>query len=662
MAALAAEMRALMIKVVSHNGGHLASSLGAIELIIALHYVFESPEDQIIFDVGHQAYAHKLLTGRVDAFSTLRQLGGLSGFPRRDESPHDVFNTGHSSTSISAALGLAVARDQLKKNNSVVAVIGDGALTGGMALEAINHAGGLQKNLLVVYNDNRMSISPNVGALSQYLSLKLTTQEHIVLRERVKSILERVSPQRGGRLIKRFQRAEESLKSFLISPTSFLAAWGFKYIGPIDGHDLDRLVNALRQVRNLKRPVILHVLTTKGKGFPPAEENPMAFHGLGRSKIAHTHGAPQPPEAPKDRAQDKAQAPAQDKARDQGAHPEALIETPKDQAPDKRSYTDVFGEYLVGAAKENEKINAITAAMSQGTGLDKFFELYPDRAFDVGIAEQHAVAFAAGLAAAGLKPVVAIYSTFLQRAFDQLYHDVALQNLPVILAVDRAGLVGEDGPTHHGGLDLSYLRLMPNFAVMAPKDEFEFTQMLDLALTLTGPSAIRYPRGAVSGRKPTQASPLKVGQAEILREGQDLAILAMGQPVWAAMDAAESLKLKGFEATVINLRFIKPLDKEAILKAAQTGKILTVEENNVQGGLNGAVSEILGRLDLKAPVKVKALGLGDEPVPQASPAQQRALLGLDAPGIEKAALEFFGIIGAPSQEPKREKRIRLTIS
>ncbi|MDR2386742.1 MAG: 1-deoxy-D-xylulose-5-phosphate synthase [Deltaproteobacteria bacterium] len=612
MAALAEEMRALMIKVVSHNGGHLASSLGAIELIMALHYVFDSPEDQIIFDVGHQAYAHKLLTGRAELFSSLRQLGGLSGFPRREESPHDIFNTGHSSTSISAALGLAVARDQLEKNNSVVAVIGDGALTGGMALEAINHAGGLQKNLLVVYNDNRMSISPNVGALSQYLSLKLTTQEHIVLRERVKSILERVSPQRGGRLIKRFQRAEESLKSFLISPTSFLAAWGFKYIGPIDGHDLDRLVHALNQVRNLKRPVILHVLTTKGKGFPPAEENPMAFHGLGRSKMAPSQGALQE------------------------------IEPPTEPVQDKRSYTEVFGQYLIEAAKNDPKINAITAAMSQGTGLEKFFELYPERAFDVGIAEQHAVAFAAGLAVAGLKPVVAIYSTFLQRAFDQLYHDVALQKLPVILAVDRAGLVGEDGPTHHGALDLSYLRLLPNFTVMAPKDEFEFTQMLDLAFSLPGPSAIRYPRGAVSGRSQSQSGPLEVGRAEILRDGQDLAILALGQPVWAAMEAAENLKSHGLEATVINLRFIKPLDLEAILKAAQTGKIITVEENILQGGLNGAVSEALGRLDLKAPVKVKALGLGDDPVAQASPAQQRALLGLDAPGIEKAALELFG--------------------
>jgi 1-deoxy-D-xylulose-5-phosphate synthase len=609
LVALASEIRSLMIKVVSQNGGHLASSLGAVELIIALHYVFQTPEDQIVYDVGHQTYAHKLLTGRADKFITLRQQGGLSGFPRREESPYDVFNTGHSSTSISAALGLAVARDQLKKDNSVVAVIGDGALTGGMAMEAVNHAGGLQKDLLVIYNDNRMSISPNVGALSQYLSLKLTTQEHILLRQRVKNILEKIMPQKGNRLIKRFQRAEESLKSFLISPTSFLAAWGFKYIGPIDGHDLRRLIDALKQVRNLKRPIILHVLTTKGKGFAPAEENPLAFHGLGRSKTSPTNAVPVVPPEPK------------------GA--------------DKPSYTDIFGDFLIKAAKDDERINSISAAMSQGTGLDKFFGLYPDRAFDVGIAEQHAVTFAAGLAVAGLKPVVAIYSTFLQRSFDQLFHDVGLQNLPVLFAVDRAGLVGEDGPTHHGGLDLSYLRLLPNFTVMAPRDEHEFIRMLTLCLTLKGPSAVRYPRGAVSGRRDVAGPPLEVGRAEIMREGKDLAILAIGQPLWSAMDAAAKLKEKGLEAMVINMRFIKPIDRAAIAKAAETGRIITAEENSLSGGLRSAICEILAELDLQKPVKVKGVGIGDEQVPQATPAQQRASLGLDAIGLEKAALEFF---------------------
>jgi 1-deoxy-D-xylulose-5-phosphate synthase len=611
LAALASEIRTLLIKVVSQNGGHLASSLGAVEIIIALHYVFNTPEDQIVFDVGHQAYAHKLLTGRVNEFPTLRQLAGISGFPRREESPYDVFNTGHSSTSISAALGLAVARDQLKNNHSVMAVIGDGALTGGMALEAINHAGGLQKNLLVIYNDNHMSISPNVGALSQYLSLKLTTQEHIILREKVKGLLGKIMPQKGTRLIRRFQRAEEALKAFLISPTSFLAAWGFKYIGPIDGHDLGRLVEAFKQVQNLKRPVILHVLTTKGKGFPPAEKNPLAFHGLGSSKLVSI------------------------------TDESKCLETTNAVIQNKKTYTEVFGDLLIETAKEDLSLNAITAAMSQGTGLDRFFELYPDRAFDVGIAEQHAVTFAAGLSVAGLKPVVAIYSTFLQRSFDQLFHDVALQNLPVIFAVDRAGLVGEDGPTHHGGLDLSFLRLLPNFTVMSPRDEHEFVKMFSFCLTLKGPSAIRYPRGAISNRAKIEGPPIEIGQAEIMRPGSDLAILAIGQTLWPAMDAADKLAEKGLEAIIINMRFIKPIDRQAIEKAAKTGRILTVEENTVKGGLYGAVCEIVCDLDLEKPVKVKALGLPEEQVLQASQAQQRAALGLDAKGIEKAALSLF---------------------
>jgi 1-deoxy-D-xylulose-5-phosphate synthase len=606
---LAEEIRSLMIKVVGQNGGHLASSLGAVELVIALHYVFEAPEDKIVFDVGHQAYAHKLLTGRADDFPSLRQEGGLSGFLRPEESAFDAFISGHSSTSISAALGLASARDQLGGDYSVVAVIGDGALTGGMAMEALNHAGGLQKNLLVVYNDNRMSISPNVGALSQYLSLKLTTQEHVLLRQRVKNILERIMPQKGNRLIKRFQRAEESLKAFLVSPTAFLAAWGFKYIGPIDGHDLGRLVGTLRQMPNLMRPVLLHVITTKGKGFAPAEKNPLAFHGLGRSKIA-------PAEEP-------------------GV---------QEAAKSTKTYTEIFGDFLTEAAEKDGRINAITAAMSQGTGLDRFFVLYPDRAFDVGIAEQHAVTFAAGLAAAGLRPVVAIYSTFLQRAFDQLFHDVALQNLPVVFAVDRAGLVGEDGPTHHGGLDLSYLRLLPNFTVMAPRDEHELRRMLSLALTLKGPSAIRYPRGAVSGKPETDGQPLEAGQAEVMREGQDLAILAIGQTVWPAMEAADRLLERGLAAMVVNMRFVKPLDQKAVEKAAQTRRIITAEENAVAGGLNGAVCEALARLDLPGPVKVKAMGMGETHVPHANPGRQRALLGLDAPGLEKAALELLGKI------------------
>ncbi|MDR1545190.1 MAG: 1-deoxy-D-xylulose-5-phosphate synthase [Deltaproteobacteria bacterium] len=630
---LAAELREAMIKVVTQNGGHLASSLGAVELIVALHFVFDAPRDQIVFDVGHQCYAHKLLTGRFAAFGSLRQAGGLSGFPRREESPYDAFGAGHASTSISAALGLAGARDLLGPDRQVVAVIGDGALTGGMAMEALNHAGGLQKNLLVVYNDNRMSISHNVGALSQYLSLKMTTPEHLHLRERVKKILEKVMPSKGDRLIRRFQRAEEGLKAFMVSPTAFLAAWGFKYLGPIDGHDLGRLIEAFKQVKNLKRPVLLHVVTTKGKGYQPAEDNPQAFHGVGRSKLT--------PHAPS------------------GAEPVALA--PSGAAPAKTTYTDVFGAFMVRAARDDVRLAAVTAAMSQGTGLDNFFALFPERAFDVGIAEQHAVTFAAGLAAGGLRPVAAIYSTFLQRSFDQLFHDVALQNLPVLLAVDRAGLVGEDGPTHHGGLDLSYLRLLPNFAVMAPRDEHELTAMLKFALTLDGPAAIRYPRGPITGRRPLPGTPLELGRAERLRAGGDLTLAAIGQTVWPAVEAADRLAALGHAVEVLNMRFVKPLDAAALERSArETGKIITVEENLVAGGLHGAAAEALAPLGL--PTILKGLGLDDQPVPQASQRQQRAWRKLDVDGLVQAALELLAARRPPAAEPPFDAQAQTKVS
>ncbi|MDR1487461.1 MAG: 1-deoxy-D-xylulose-5-phosphate synthase, partial [Deltaproteobacteria bacterium] len=461
---------------------------------------------------------------------------------------------------------------------------------------------------LVVYNDNRMSISPNVGALSQYLSLKLTTPEHIQLRERVKTILERFMPQKGNRFIRRFQRAEESLKAFLVSPTAFLAAWGFKYIGPIDGHNLPRLVSALRQVKVLKKPVLLHVMTTKGKGFLPAEKNPLAFHGVGRSKSL---------------ADD---LPTQT----------SLTQTIK------KTYTDVFGGFLVHTARTEERLTAVTAAMSQGTGLEEFFALFPERAFDVGIAEQHAVTFAAGLAASGLKPVVAIYSTFLQRAFDQLFHDVALQKLPVVIAVDRAGLVGEDGPTHHGCFDLSFLRLLPNFTVLAPRDEHELVEMFRFALTLDGPSAVRYPRGPVTGRHPHNGPPISLGKAEVMSEGSDLAIVAIGQTVWVAVEAAQKLKEKGIDAHVLNMRFIKPIDSQALAEAAvRCGKIITIEENSMAGGLYGAVAETLSSLNLDKALKIKGLGFNDIPVPPATQSWQRASLGLDPQGLAQAALDFF---------------------
>jgi 1-deoxy-D-xylulose-5-phosphate synthase len=604
---LAEEIRSLMIRVVTRNGGHLASSLGAVELIIALHYIFDTPLDRLIFDVGHQAYAHKLLTGRANRFSTLRSEGGISGFLKREESPYDEFISGHSSNSISAALGLAVGRDLVGQKHHVVAVIGDGALTGGMAMEALNSAGALQSDLLVVYNDNRMSISPNVGALSQYLSLKMTSPEHLLLRERVKRMLEKIMPHKGTRFIRRFQRAEESVKSFLISPTSFLAAWGFKYLGPIDGHDLKKLLEAFQHVKNLRRPILLHVVTTKGKGFAPAESDPLSFHGVGRSKPT-LEGA-------------------------DSLEPAAVGQV-------KKTYTDVFGAYMTQAAQKDDKIVAVTAAMSQGTGLEPFFSAFPLRAFDVGIAEQHAVTMAAGLAVSGLKPVVAIYSTFLQRAFDQLFHDVALQKLKVLFAVDRAGLVGEDGPTHQGSLDLSYLRLLPYFTVMAPKDEHELTSMLDFALNLSGPVAVRYPRGPITGRAPTISSPIELGRAEVLCEGSDLTIAAIGQTVWPAFEAAEVLATKGLRVTVLNMRFIKPLDTSAILAAAEKcGRILSVEENSLTGGLYGAISETI--VKLPQPIQVKGVGLPEEPIAHATSDRQRALAGVDVEGIIKAALTFF---------------------
>jgi 1-deoxy-D-xylulose-5-phosphate synthase len=613
--ALAREIREEIVQVVTVNGGHLASSLGAVELILALHLAFNAPRDQIVFDVGHQAYAHKLLTGRAKDFKRLRRIGGVSGFPRREESPYDAFSAGHSSTSVSAALGLAAARDLLGDSHKVVAVIGDGALTGGMALEAINHAGGVQKNLLVILNDNRMAISPNVGAISQYLSLKMTAPALLSLRETVKRTLEKYLPQRGRRVIRRFQMAEEALKGFLLSPDSFLACWGFKYLGPIDGHDLEKLLTALNQVKSLSRPVLLHVLTTKGKGYAPAEENPLAFHGLGRIK------KPAPkiflPPAPLE------------------LEPASLVSA--------KTYTEVFGRFLVKAAQKHPRLVAITAAMSQGAGLDEFFRLYPDRAFDVGIAEQHAVTFAAGLSAGGFRPAVAIYSTFLQRAFDQLFHDVALNNLPVLFAVDRAGLVGEDGPTHHGGLDLSFLRLLPNFTVMAPKDENEMEAMLDLALTINGPVAIRYPRGPVSGRKPSEnPNPVELGRGEILRPGRDLSLMTIGQTVWPAFEAAIILEKEGISAEVVNLRFVKPLDRELVIKSAEaTGKVLTAEENCLKGGLFGAIAETLALRPQGAPqVAVKALGFGEEPISHATQAEQRESLGLDPEGLAQAALNL----------------------
>jgi 1-deoxy-D-xylulose-5-phosphate synthase len=601
---LAEEIRREIIRVVGTNGGHLASSLGAVELIIALHYVLTAPEDQIIFDVGHQAYAHKILTGRRRRFETLRRAGGLSGFPKRGESPYDAFDTGHSSTSVSAALGLACARDLDGRDRRVVAVLGDGALTGGMALEAMNHAGALKKRLIVILNDNSMSISPNVGGLSEYLSIFVTRPAYVRFRRRLKGSLKQYLPGRSQRLINFLRRVEEALKSIFTSPSTLFEALGFKYLGPFDGHDAGLLIDALTGALNLDWPVLLHVVTTKGKGHPAAENDPMGFHGLGvPQKINELEAA----------GADGRSAP-------------------------RESFSGAFGRLMLAEAEREPKLAAVSAAMSEGVGLAGFFEKYPERSFDVGIAEQHAVTLAAGLAAGGYRPVAAIYSSFLQRAFDQLYHDVALQKLPVVLAVDRAGPVGEDGPTHHGALDLSYLRLLPNFTVMAPADAVELEAMLRLALTLDGPSAIRYPRGAAPEPAAASREPVVPGRGVLWRAGRDLSIVALGPPAHEALAAAERLAGAGYAVSVLNLRFLKPLDRDLVLAEAQkTGRILTVEENVLSGGLFGAVSELLAGRRLR----LRGLGLTDAPLEQGTQKSQRAALGLDAEGLFRAALEML---------------------
>ncbi|MDP8229843.1 MAG: 1-deoxy-D-xylulose-5-phosphate synthase [Candidatus Gorgyraea atricola] len=558
---LTQELRDAIVETVSNSGGHLASSLGAAELITGIHYCFNAPEDIIIWDVGHQAYAHKLLTGRKDRFKTLRQLGGLSGFPNRFESEFDVFTTGHGSTSISTALGMVAARDLENKSHRVVAVIGDASLGGGMAFEALNHAGHLRKKFLVILNDNEMSISRSVGALSKYLNRIITAPRYNKIRKDVEALLKRV-PRFGFGVIRAARRLEEGLKSLLV-PGMFFEELGFRYFGPIDGNDVRAVVSTLKNIINMNEPVLLHVLTKKGKGYSYAEDVPEKFHGVGAFDVAT------------------------------GA-----------KKPAKENFTNTFGEAMIDAAKANNKIIAITAAMPEGTGLDRFASIFPDRFFDVGMAEQHAVGFAAGLASAGLKPVVAVYSTFLQRSYDQIIHDVCLQNLNVIFMLDRSGIVGEDGPTHHGVFDISYLRNMPNMVVMAPKDEEELKEMLKFAISYNdGPIAIRYPRGGSYRAEKAEVQPrlfekprldLGFGKGEILREGKDVTLLCVGYMSRVALHAAELLSSQGVDCEVINARFIKPLDLELILNSiSKTGRLFTIEEGIASGGFGSFVSESL---------------------------------------------------------------------
>jgi 1-deoxy-D-xylulose-5-phosphate synthase len=587
---LADDLRAFIIDSVSTTGGHFAANLGTVELTVALHRVFQTPHDRLVWDVGHQAYAHKILTGRREAMDTLRLKDGLAGFPKRDESPYDTFGVGHSSTSISAALGMALASHHQQAGRKVAAVIGDGALTAGMAYEALCHAGSVDADLLVVLNDNDMSISPNVGAMSNYLTKLLSSRIYSNLREGGKEILKRLPP-----VWEVAQRTREHLRGMIIPGTLF-EEMGFHYFGPIDGHDLDLLVKTLTNLRELKGPRLLHIVTRKGKGYPQAEQDPVSYHGVSRFDPAQ--GLP--------------------------------AGTKKGGSP---SYTQVFGKWLCDMAARDERLVGITPAMREGSGLVEFSEQFPQRYYDVAIAEQHAVTLAAGMACDGLKPVVAIYSTFLQRGYDQLIHDVALQNLPVLFAIDRAGVVGPDGPTHAGSFDLSYLRCVPNMVVMAPTDENECRQMLYTGFLHDGPAAVRYPRGKGPGTEvQEEMQALPIGRGECLRQGREIALLCFGAPLATAREVAEAL-----DASLVNMRFVKPLDEELVLKMAAEHRLLvTIEDNVVAGGAGSAVNECLAAHGHG--IEVLNLGLPDRFLDHASREELLAEAGLDAVGI-RAAVE-----------------------
>jgi len=588
--ALAGELRAFIIDSVSRTGGHLASNLGVVELTVALHHVFDTPADRIVWDVGHQTYVHKCLTGRRERMPSLRQTDGLSGFPKRDESEYDAFVAGHSSTSISAALGMAVAAKLKGEERRVVAVIGDGAMTAGIAFEALNNAGALDANLLVILNDNDMSISANVGALNAYLTRLMSGRLYNNLRSKGERLLSTLPP-----IHELARRAEEHLKG-MVTPSTLFEEFGFNYLGPIDGHDLDTLIPTLANIRQLKGPQFLHVITQKGRGYNPAEANPCLYHGVGKFKI------------------------------------EVGVEA---KAGNKPTYTEVFGQWLSDMAAADERLVGITPAMCEGSGLNDFAERFRERYFDVGIAEQHALTFAAGLACEGKKPVVAIYSTFLQRAYDQLIHDIALQNLPVMLAIDRAGLVGADGPTHAGAFDLSFLRCIPNMLIAAPSDEDECRRLLSTAYRHDGPSAVRYPRGTGPGATIDPGlDTLPVGRGTVRRQGRGTAILAFGNPVTPALAVAEKL-----DATVADMRFVKPLDRDLVCRLAETHeRLVTIEENVVMGGAGAAVAEALAELGIVRPIL--HLGLPDRFVEHGDPAVLLQRCGLDAAGIEAAIHPF----------------------
>jgi len=593
LAQLASELRAFILESVAGTGGHLSSNLGTVELTIALHYVFRTPEDRLIWDVGHQTYGHKILTGRRARMRSLRQKGGIAGFPRREESEYDAFGTAHSSTSISAALGMAVAAKSRGNDRHVIAVIGDGAMTAGMAFEALNNAEQSGAKVIVVLNDNDMAISENVGALNNYLAKLMSGRFYAATKKTADRVLSIAPP------VKELARRFEEHAKGMLTPSTLFEEFGFNYTGPIDGHNLNALIDTLGNIKRLEGPQFLHVVTRKGQGYKLAEDDPIAYHGPGRF--------------------------------DPGV---GLVKPATPEARPKPTFTQVFGEWLCDMARLDKRVVGITPAMREGSGLVKFSQEFPDRYFDVGIAEQHAVTFAAGLAVDGMKPVVAIYSTFLQRAYDQLIHDVALQNLPVVFALDRGGLVGADGPTHHGAFDLSYLRCIPNMTVMAPADENECRQMLYTAFKADGPSAVRYPRGAGPGAEVSSAMmALPIGRGEVRREGRGVAILAFGTVLKAALEAANEIN-----ATVANMRFVKPLDVELVFRLATTHDLLvTIEENVTRGGAGSAVLEALAGDGLAMPVL--QLGLPDAFVEHGDPQQLLAECGLDRDGIVRSIQE-----------------------
>jgi 1-deoxy-D-xylulose-5-phosphate synthase len=597
---LAGEIREKIIETVSKNGGHLASSLGTVELTLAIHCVFDTPRDKLIWDVGHQAYAHKIITGRKDIFHTLRKKGGISGFPRREESPYDVFNAGHSSTSISAATGITEARCLTGGDFKTIAVIGDGSIAAGMAFEALNWAGDRNKDMIIILNDNEMCISPNVGAMSSYLNRVMTGHTITKFRAEAKQFLKSI-PSIGEQMLKFTKQVEESLKALVI-PGALFEELGFTYVGPLEGHRMDNLIKNLQNVKKMKGPVLVHVITKKGMGYKFAEDDPAKFHGIAPFKV-------------------------------ETGEPFSVNAAPL-------SYTKMFGQAIVKLARDDARIVAVTAAMSEGTGLDEFAKVYPGRFYDVGMAEQHGVTFAAGLAAGGLIPVVAIYSTFLQRAYDQILHDVCLQNLPVVFTLDRGGFVGSDGPTHHGLFDYSYLRSIPNITVMAPKDENELQHMLKTAVECGRPASIRYPRGwGIGVAIDDFPVSLEIGKGEIVFNGEnaEMAIVAVGATVYPAIAAAGKLKEQGIDVRVINARFVKPLDEKLLCDTVKSLKrIITVEENVLMGGFGSAILELFEEKGIRDAI-VTRLGIKDEFVEHASQDELRKRHGIDEEGIMEAA-------------------------